>query len=107
MCHPSPLAESSAEYHVKSASGRSKDIKADSSSFRSSSADHLGHVTGTGSTKAAATWNSGPSFDAEMVRNITAIDGRDVQLPCKVYNLGNRTVIKEENQAFPKKTQQN
>ena len=78
-----------------SSSRRGKDIKADSSSFRSSSADHLGHVTGTGSTKAAAvssTWNSGPSFDTEMVRNITAIDGRDVELPCKVYNLGNRTV---------------
>ena len=104
VCHPSPLAESSSspEYSssLSSSYGRGKDVKADSSSSSSSSfqrppsADHLGHVTGSGSGRSAAvtTWTSGPSFDSDMVRNITAIEGRDVQLPCKVYNLGNRTV---------------
>ena len=40
-------------------------------------------------------WRAGPSFDRDLERNLTAIEGRDIQLPCKVFNLANRTVRKQ------------
>ena len=47
--------------------------------------------------KAAATViepedDGGPRFDDGLVQNLTAIRGRDIDLTCKVYNLGNKTV---------------
>ena len=33
-----------------------------------------------------------PRFDDRLVQNLTAIRGRDIDLTCKVYNLGNKTV---------------
>lgn len=33
-----------------------------------------------------------PHFDDRLVQNLTAIRGRDIDLTCKVYNLGNKTV---------------
>ena len=33
-----------------------------------------------------------PHFDDGLVQNLTAIRGRDIDLTCKVYNLGNKTV---------------
>lgn len=37
-------------------------------------------------------FNSGPSFDLNQAKNITAVEGKEIQLVCKVYNLGNKTV---------------
>ena len=36
--------------------------------------------------------DGGPRFDDGLVQNLTAIRGRDIDLTCKVYNLGNKTV---------------
>lgn len=33
-----------------------------------------------------------PHFDDRLVQNLTAIRGRDIDLTCKVYNLGNKTL---------------
>ena len=33
-----------------------------------------------------------PRFDERLRQNLTAIRGRDIELTCKVYNLGNKTV---------------
>ena len=45
---------------------------------------------------AAAVFEGGeedaPRFDDRVVQNLTAIRGRDIDLTCKVYNLGNKTV---------------
>lgn len=46
---------------------------------------------------------SEPRFDPKQPRNITAIDGREVRLTCRVYNSGNETVSepKKESKGLP------
>ncbi len=37
-------------------------------------------------------WIQGPSFDAKVPQNVTAIQGQTAELVCRVFKLGNKTV---------------
>jgi hypothetical protein len=80
FCHPSPEAEPEIRnnhYSYPAASDASEDA--------STAEDNVGPV---------------PRFDGGMRRNMTAIRGRDIELTCKVYDLGNKTVSTEQMSRF-------
>ena len=40
------------------------------------------------------TYEMGPNFDSKLPQNVTAIHGKETELVCRVFELGNKTVSK-------------